>query len=207
MTINLSRLLILLVLAFQPCAAAASWPAPETRDAMGLPTVNDGDLEIRVWLGGGVLQPYDLYRIRKSPQGVTGELIAWSEVTQPQEDLDTAKEARRENAAMRKLLQKEHCASELHETSTVMWCVAKTRRHPKWHILLDDLMPEELWKLPDDLIRDCGAIRVDGEIIAIELVEGSRYHAVSYDNPDFCCSQVACALANHVRYVLKFNAR
>ena len=166
----------------------------------------EGGLEIRVWLGAGVVRPYDLFRIRQSAEGVTGELIAWSEVTQPQENLYTPKEARRENASMHKLLRTDYCASEIHETPVLMWCPAKIKHQPNWPILLDDLMPEELWKLPENIQRDCGWTRFDGETLTIELIQGSRYHSVTYDNPDFCCSDLACAIANHVRYVLSHNA-
>ena len=44
---------------------------------------------------------------------------------------------------------------------------------------------------------------MDGEIVTIEILTANRRHIVQYDNPDFCCSEIPCAIADHVRAVVR----
>jgi hypothetical protein len=72
-----------------------------------------------------------------------------------------------------------------------------------WSVVRDDLLPDELWNLPETLKRDCGWVTMDGEVVSIDVLTGSRHHSVSYFNPDFWCPQIPCAIADHVRDVVR----
>jgi len=88
-------------------------------------------------------------------------------------------------------------------TDDYIWCRVPGDPGELWSVMLHDLMPDELWDLPQEIERDCGWIREDGETVGIEILDGDRRHSVSYANPDFCCADVACAVANHVRTIVK----
>ncbi len=182
---------------------ASEWPPVDASQELGLPAETGDVLEVRVWLGGGAVEPSDLYRIIRSSQGVRVERIAWTPIPKETEGLRSAKEAARETREMRAFLSKERCAQSLNETGNYFWCRQPIKRTGPWAVLLSDLLPDELWSLPHTLERKCGWERFDGEIVAIEILEGNRHHSISYANPDFCCPHVACAIANHVRHVVR----
>ena|SRR5436309_788257 len=56
---------------------ADTWPE-EASVGMGLAKTAPGNLDLRIWVGGGVLSPFFLYRIRTTGAGVVGEVIAWA---------------------------------------------------------------------------------------------------------------------------------
>jgi len=198
------KVLLAYFLVLAPCGLVrAEWPPEGIGAELGLPSVTDGGLEIRVWLGGGVLEPSELYRVLEVTGQVSVERIAWTYVPKRTEGLRTAKDATRESKEMRRFLTKERCLDVPTETQTYYWCREPVVRTGPWSVLLRDLLPDELWLLPVQLERKCGWGRFDGEIVAIEILAGQRHHTVSYDNPEFCCQHVACAIANHVRYVVR----
>jgi hypothetical protein len=180
---------------------AANWPPEGAVAELGLPSSTDGGVEIRVWLGGGVFQLEDLYRVVESGEVVSVYRIAWTP-KQP-DPLLPPKEAEREATRLRKSMAKEVCFGELKETASYLWCHRPIEHKGQWSILLKDLLPAEIWTLPNEPERNCGSRRFDGEFVAIQILQGQRHHEVSYANPEFCCPHVACAIANHVRALVR----
>jgi len=199
---------IFLMISMPPCVAQdAYWPPACVVEEMNLPTSTDGALEVRVWLGAGLARPYTLYRVRQTPEGVSGSRIAWTDRSHLFNALYTEKSARRQTSRDRRFLEKHYCEAETTQSANVMWCDWPIDREVLWDVLLDDLLPEQLWTLPAKIPRDCGGAMEDGEAVGIEVIQGNRRHAVTYGNPDFCCADVACAIANHVRQVLRAGTR
>ena len=182
------------------CSLSFAWSRDSATAEMGLPTTTDGGLEIRVWLGGGVTRPHFIYRIRETPGGPTGEVIAFTEVTHAYPRQYDEKGARKRNKRARRFLKKHYC--DPNTTENYFWCRPPIKSDVLWSIFLRDLMPERLWDLPVDLARDCGWLMEDGYSVTIEVIAGDRSHSVSYGNPNFCCPDVACAIANHARAVV-----
>ena len=202
-----SALLIPLLLAISS-VSAADWPPPDLSTALGLPSTTSGGVDVRVWVGGPFTTA-TLYRIFESNGAAAVERYEWAEISHEERDLRTAKEARHENRDNRRLLKKYYCHSAPRETDSYMWCQVPLKTNKPWSVLLNDMLPDELWKLPDDkdLDRQCGWVQFGGTIVSIELLSGDRHHAVTYFHPDFCCSHVACAIVNHVRHLVEENIK
>jgi hypothetical protein len=51
----------------------------------------------------------------------------------------------------------------------------------------------------------CGGslIVVDGDEIAIDVIERGRRNKVTYTNPHVCCPTLACAIVGHVQSVVR----
>ncbi len=206
---RLIRTLAFLTLLCSSTTSWSQWPPANLAEEIGLPTSTDGGVEIRVWLGGGVTIPESLYRIVESKGIVRVERLAWAELHQEEEGLSTAKDAARDNAQNRRFLNRHVCGNTLKETAHYFWCQEplKSTGDGRWSVVFKDLLPEELWNLPDNIDRNCGWTEFDGEAVGIDILSGTRHHSVVYFNPDFCCPNVACAIANHVRRVVEENIR
>jgi hypothetical protein len=178
------------------------WPPPDAARELGLPDRPKSGGEIRVWLGGGVVRPYDLYRFCETPGGTTGEHISWTEI-ETAGATRNAKDAKQWNDEMRTHLKDFACHVEASASEHYMFCAHPVDPMKPWHIVVKDLMPAELWKLPEKLNRRCDWMTTDGEIVTIEILTAKRRHVVTYDNPDFCCSELPCAIADHVRNVVR----
>jgi len=192
-----------------PIQAGAQTAHEGVTRSLGLPEAPGSATEIRVWLGGS-LRVSTILRVVKSNERVSVERFAWTNVVRPVLNQTTASDARRETGVNRQWLQKERCVGDIVETDDHLWCRLPAGDNNRWPWLFDDLLPDELWKLPPQGDRSCrvGAsgqslIVLDGEAVGIEIVEGSRRHSVEYWNPETCCPTVACAIANHVRFVVR----
>ena len=179
-----------------------TWPPPGAAKELGLPDRPKVGGEIRVWLGGGIVRPYDLYRFCETPGGTTGEHISWTEIEEPG-GTRSAEDAKQWNNDMRAHLKDVACHSDPRTSEHYMFCAHPADATKPWNVVVKDLMPAELWKLPEELDRKCGWISSDGEIVTIEILTATRRHVVQYDNPDFCCSEIPCAIADHVRAVVR----
>jgi len=116
----------------------------------------------------------------------------------------TEAEARRETNANRQLMEKERCVGKIVEGADYIWCRVSIKTNGPWAVLFEDLLPDELWTLPPQGDRNCESLVVlDGETVRIDMLEQGRRHSVEYWNPDICCRTVACAIADHVRNVVR----
>ena len=125
------------------------WPAPDAARELGLPDRPKSGGEIRVWLGGGVVRPYDLYRFCETPEGTTGEHISWTEIEKPG-GAHNAEDAKQWNDEMRVHLKDIACHTDASTSEHYMFCAHPTDLKP-WDVVVKDLMPAELWKLPEKL--------------------------------------------------------
>jgi hypothetical protein len=197
--------LISLALLCQPTVAVAQTTADSIERLLGLPAARESGVEIRVWMRSNV-RVNEFYRLVKTETGVTAERYAIGEVVHT-DTFHTAREARRETDANRRLLAKERCSGKIVETADFMWCRV-TIRDGLWSVTFDDLLPDELWKLPPQEKTTCGAngktlIVLDGEAVHLDMLEPGRRRRIEYWNPDTCCQTVACAIADHVRNVIR----
>ena len=191
------------VLLCLPGPAGAQTALDSVERALGLPDGRDNGVEVRVWLGGS-LRVSTLYRIVKTLNRVSVDRFAWTRVERPAPGEYTEAQARRETKTNRQLLQKERCLGKVTDGAEYMWCKVAVRTDGDWSVLFGDLLPDELWKLPPQGDRHCGSlILVDGEAVRIEMIERGRRHSVEYWNPHVCCPTVACAVADHVRSVVR----
>jgi hypothetical protein len=205
---GLSQRFLLMLILGHGYLARADWPSDDDAKELGLQLQAVAGTEIRIWLGGGIAQPFALYRIINVEGVVTVEHIAWSTVTQEQPGVYTQKAARRETNRSKEFLERYHCDGSAVQTAHLLWCRVPVRTDGRWSVVFADLLPQQLWELPKSLDRGaCGSLMEDGETVSIEILEGTRRHAVSYANPDFCCPLAACAVANHVRQVVRERIR
>src|SRR5262245_16708948 len=142
---SIARSALLLASALLSGAVRSQWPPDNLKDDLGLQHPADGGLEIRVWLGGGITYPEDLYRVSESNGIVSVEHFAWVETTRPVEGYTTQKEARRETNQKRNFMKKYHCGGELNESANALWCRLPVKNSDQWPVVLKDLLPEELW--------------------------------------------------------------
>lgn len=186
-------------------AHGVNWPPARTSAEIGLPEKPNIGTEIRVWLGGGVIHPYDLYRIFQGEEGMTGEHIVWTEM-QKADDWSpprSAEEVKSENDKTKAFMEDNYCQDAVMQTSDIQFCKAKIESTVHWDVIAKDLMPAQLWKLPEKIERDNRWATFDGEIVTIEIADANKHHIVQFDNPDFNCAELACAIANHVREVVR----
>jgi hypothetical protein len=188
-------------------SSGIAWPPKFTASEIGLPDHPKLGTEIRVWLGGGVVHPYDLYRIYENEQGITGEHIAWTKVqkTDAWKPPRSQDEVDKDNAGMIAFMKDQVCKGQVEKTSEIIFCRIIIESTVIWKVVAQDLMPSQIWKLPEKIKRDCGSTTFDGEIVTIEILNSTERHIVEYDNPDFCCSEIPCAIANHIREVVRRN--
>ena len=188
-----------------PTVAVAQTTADRIERSLGLPATREEGLEIRIWMRS-IARVNEFYRLVKTETGVTAERYAIAEVIHA-DRFNNEREARRETATSRRLLLKERCSGKIVETSDLMWCRI-TIRDGLWSVTFDDLLPNELWKLPPQVRATCGSNGVelavlDGESVHIDLIEPGRRHQIEYSNPDVCCKTVACAIVDHARNVIR----
>jgi hypothetical protein len=169
--------------------------------ALNLADTRDSGVEVRVWIGGGLARIERMYRLVKVGDSVSVERFSWAEVVHPARHNMTESDARRETDARRRSMQKERCAGKVMETADYFWCKISLVG-TNWSSLFDDLLVDELWKLPPPA-EDPPCLVLDGEAITVELLEPNRRHTVEYWNPDSCCRTVACAIVDHVRSVVR----
>src|SRR5260221_11210179 len=118
-----ARSVIACILVFAPCGLIESaWPPDNAAPELGLPSSTEGEVEIRVWLGGGALEPSELYRVIKLNGVVTVERIAWTVIPKETEGLYTAKGAAGAASRMRQFLTKQVCVSPPTQTGTYFLC-------------------------------------------------------------------------------------
>jgi hypothetical protein len=202
---QVSRLLpvfVAAVIAASPCAISGAWPE-EASVRMGLPQTTEGELDMRVWVGGGNMHPFTMYRLRKAGTEVQGQKFVWDEFLHS-DDPATDRMFRKERRDMLQLLRREYCGRSLHVTDDFAWCEVSSSAAIDWPAVLADLRPERLWQLPEqDSLGPTTCSVMDGVGVGIEMVAGSREHHVVYWNPGQCCPWSECKDAQEVLEIVQ----
>ncbi len=200
----MTKKVLLIALLLSVCASAQA-EKPDVAEELGLPMSTSGGREVRVWLGGGMVRPYDLYRVFETGHGVSGEHIVWVEATYVEgsegQEAGEDSETQKMRAVLREGLCKE--AAAISNTPHYLFCRVALGPNIPWGVTFADLLPDQLWRLADKPVRNCGWSMTDGESVGIEILQGKRRHEVTYSNPEFCCPNVSCAIADHARDVVR----
>lgn len=137
-----------------------------------------GRREIRIWIGGGLGYPQDLFRFVESRGRVSGELVRyWRAGPSEHPPGETFHD-------LMLYSQRGRC-SGFAVGARMGTCRGEFVSPPDWKAVLRRAEAEGLWTLPDEssLPRD-GIMVMDGWGIIVELRDGPRYRAYYYGNPD-----------------------
>lgn len=179
---------------FQPIVRSAEW-SDDVAQRMGLPVPAEGSSEIRVWVGGGVVRPFYLYRFRAMGPGVQGERVVWTEASHA-DDSHTERILERENRRILQLLRREYCGRSLQQKGDLAWCSSPPRGSTDWNAAFRDLQELDLSMLPPQEslgARPCDLF--DGIGVGIETFWWGQRNHVVYWNPEQCCPWSECERA------------
>lgn len=141
-----------------------------------LPT---GSRELRVWIGGGITIPEDLYRIRVDDGKVTGQWIRYWDRKNRYEWLSKVSQS----AMMRYSL--DGTCDRIGTAGNVDACVTRFTKPPDWESMLRRLETDSVWTLLDQSAMPRDSIIVfDGYAISVEARDGANYRYFGYVNPD-----------------------
>lgn len=156
----------------QVVAAAGLAPLRVTRPARG-------EREVRIWIGGGIGYPQDLYRFVERRGDVTGELVYhW-----PTEGLPDARPGETFHDLMLHSQRGRCDGFAAHAEAGI--CRARFLREPDWGGVYRRAVAEGLWTLPDEsTLPPVGWVTFDGWGITVELRDGASYRTYHYGNPE-----------------------
>ena len=138
--------------------------------------------KIRIWIGGGLGYPQDLYRIVDDGKGrVSGSLIFHWPADEPNAAIGGGTWRTFYDVVLHH--QRGRCRS-FRSGSGVATCIARFTKPPAWDKVLKQAEEAGLWTLPDASSLPPDNIFVfDGWGISIELRDDKQYRAYSYSNP------------------------
>lgn len=135
--------------------------------------------EARIWIGGGLAYPQEMWRLVESEEGWEGELILYWEMF-PELRGPDGREWRR----MIPQDAKRWC-DRLRRGQSIRVCRGDLAPDIDWSMIASELHATGLWDLPDpsDLPYPERFI-ADGWSLQVELRSGDRYRSYGYSNPD-----------------------
>jgi hypothetical protein len=142
----------------------------------------DGHREVRIWVGGGLGSPEDVYRFVDDRGHVSGELVRYWRVGSV--DSEDSSDRRPGETDDDLALSLRGSCSRFSTGARVNTCRADFTRSPNWVAVLKRAEALGLWTLPDQWIPRDGMQVVDGWSMTVELRDGSHYRAYHYNNPD-----------------------
>jgi hypothetical protein len=166
-------------------------------------TLASGARELRIWIGGGIGWPQDLYQIRSERGTVRGQWIRYWY----RDDESQSRSGEVSFSAVVRYSLEGTCES-IRAAGDARICLTKFSARPNWERVLKDIQAESVWTLPDEseTVND-GVIVTDGYGITVEAREGTRYRFYSYGNPDAHtapAAQHAAAIARAFRDMWSF---
>ena len=140
-----------------------------------------GQREARIWIGGGLGYPQDLFRFVDAGGHVSGELIRYWDAAAP----NGVDEPPGETFHDLMLYSQSGRCSGFAVAARMGTCRGEFVSPPDWRSVLGRAEAAGLWTLPDEsTLPDDGTMVLDGWSITVELHDGSRYRAYHYGNPD-----------------------
>jgi hypothetical protein len=139
-----------------------------------------GQREIRIWIGGGLGYPQDLYRFVENHGRVSGELVLYWHAGGLGPD-----ERPGETFHDLMLYSQGGRCSGFAVGAAMGTCRGEFVGSPDWKAVLRRAEAEGLWTLPDESsLPPDGMMVLDGWGITVELRGAARYRAYHYGNPD-----------------------
>jgi hypothetical protein len=178
-------------------AAAGLRPLSQSR----LP---DGSRELRIWIGGGIGWPQDLYRISVRGKKVSAQWIRYWH----RDEKGVSRDGEVSFSANLRYGLEGTCDA-MRSSGDAEICIAQFTTAPAWGDVLAKLEAEGVWTLPDEseTVHD-SIIVFDGYGISVEARDGARYRSYSYNNPqahDVSAAHHAAAIAGSFREVWKLS--
>jgi hypothetical protein len=155
--------------------------------------LSSGNRELRIWFGGGLWWPQDLFRFQIKNGSVKGQWIRYWSVAI---DEDGPPEAADFGAVMGYDLEGQCDAIRTVDRTAV--CIARFTKRPDWNALLGKIESEGVWTLPDggELPKEhfpngMQVVVNDGYGMTVEARDGTNYRRYAYDNPEMRKEDVA----------------
>jgi hypothetical protein len=143
----------------------------------------EGEKEIRIWIGFGIIEPNAMLRMRVDSSGtVTGDVLLYFSHDYGRRILDgsTAGEA------LEMWSNVVRGCGEVREGAVDDACFVKHRRQIDWRAVHASLLNLGLESLPDqDDLPDDNVEVFDGVAMVVEVRQGAHYRAYHYSNPGF----------------------
>jgi len=158
----------------------------------------DGQRELRFWIGGGIAIPYTLVRLIIDGARVDGEVVRYLTQTIPDADADARWRAFMDSVPI--WLQSTFACGDVmtdtlhfpqaqrgYQNELVAVCVSRYRHDPGWRGLLRELEAHQVWTLPDasELPSIGNIVSVDGGGVTVEAWNGRRYRSYGYGATDW----------------------
>lgn len=170
--------------------------------ASGIGTLRDnaipeGETELRIWVGFGLIQPDHLLRLRVDASGnVTGDVLAYF----PRRLARGYLEGRMHTDARASWNRLVSRCGVIHEGAVDDACFKKLSRAPDWRKVHRDLVEKGVETLPDqDELPPDGVDILDGVAMVVEVRKGAQYRAYEYSNPRLHAQPEAQAAAEILR--------
>jgi hypothetical protein len=145
-----------------------------------------GTRELRIWFGGGLAWPQDLFRFQIRSGSVKGQWIRYWSVAV---DADAPPEAADFPAVIEYNLAG-RCDSVRTRDRTAV-CFARFAKRPDWNALLEKIESEGVWTLPDErdlpkehLPNGMQVVSTDGYRMTVEARDGENFRRYGYENPE-----------------------
>lgn len=149
-------------------------------EAAGIPPLRaqplpPGEREVRVWIGGGLGYPQQLYRVVDRQGRVRGEEVRYW----PLDDEPTFADGHTFDELV--AANQRGACEAVRRTARMAACRARFTRPPDWAGVLRRAEASRLWSLPDESTLGNQSIILDGTSVTVELRSGAEYRAWQYD--------------------------
>lgn len=136
----------------------------------------EGDAEIRIWSGWGIMAADRMVRLSRHGDRVDGG-AGWHWKVDPHPAWTTI------DATLR--YQHSGQCNALKRAGDVEGCDARMARRPPWESLWDSLTRLSVWTLPDQATLPSDGLNFfDGWGMVVEVRSGGYFRSYSYSNPD-----------------------
>jgi hypothetical protein len=128
--------------------------------------------EVRVWIGWGIGQPYQLYLVKSEGEKITGSQYIWWE-----------SDSWRYRRSVTQLVKKEYgCSSRIFRCGEARFCENLSSNSKKFEDIFKYMDKNGIWDLPDSTtLPPVNFTIFDSDSIILELRTPNSYRAIEYD--------------------------